>query len=224
MPYKPSKPKHEEGTDSWLMSYADMITLLLCFFIIFVSISEPKEKYLAAAMEGMQARFGSVNLANPFNAVFRSLEGVIDQYDLYRDATLERFERGMELEIASSRLFLENSAELNPENEELMQHMAEAFKAAEFADYTLVVEGHTSDAPLENHPKFASNWEFSAERAVSVVRALERDGIPAERLRAVGMAGAKPKLPNMTVDKVPIPENRTHNERILIRFERAKAE
>ena len=55
----PKKYIQEDNVDSWLMSYADMITLLLCFFVIFVSASEPKKEKLSAVTEGMLGKFGS---------------------------------------------------------------------------------------------------------------------------------------------------------------------
>ena len=53
----PRKQYQEENVDSWLMSYADMITLLLGFFVIFVSVSEPKKEKLNAIKEGVAGQF-----------------------------------------------------------------------------------------------------------------------------------------------------------------------
>jgi chemotaxis protein MotB len=58
----PRKIQPEENTDSWLMSYADMITLLMSFFVIFVSVSEPRKERITMLSSGMGGKFGTVDV------------------------------------------------------------------------------------------------------------------------------------------------------------------
>lgn len=59
--YKKKKHSQERGVDDWLMTYADMITLLLCFFAIFLSISAPKEEQFKTAREKVMEAFSSMD-------------------------------------------------------------------------------------------------------------------------------------------------------------------
>jgi chemotaxis protein MotB len=61
------------------------------------------------------------------------------------------------------------------------------------------VEGHTDDIPISTE-KFPSNWELSAQRAATVVRALADAGIAAQRLEAVGYADTRPLAANTSED------------------------
>jgi chemotaxis protein MotB len=69
------------------------------------------------------------------------------------------------------------------------------------------VEGHSDNQPI-NTRQFPSNWELSTSRATSVLRALMRDGVKQERLRAVGYADTRPLKPNST------PQGRAANRRV----------
>ena len=87
----PERRKHaqEDNVDSWLMSYADMITLLLCFFIVFVSVSEPKKDKLSAITEGMAQRFGLVDLTTPYQGLMHSLQTVTEAHRVLKDVSVE---------------------------------------------------------------------------------------------------------------------------------------
>jgi chemotaxis protein MotB len=92
-------------------------------------------------------------------------------------------------------------------------------KSANFQDYSITVEGHTDDVPIETN-LFPSNWELSTARAASVVRALVANGIPAAKLRAAGYADIMPKAPNRDGAGRPIPENQAQNRRVVIKLEK----
>jgi chemotaxis protein MotB len=73
----------------------------------------------------------------------------------------------------------------------------------------VMVAGHTDDVPIRNE-RFASNWELSTTRAVSVARVLSGSGIPARRIVAAGFGPYHPRAPNDS------PENRRRNRRIEV--------
>ncbi|MBV8634840.1 MAG: OmpA family protein, partial [Burkholderiaceae bacterium] len=76
-------------------------------------------------------------------------------------------------------------------------------------DNRVVVEGHTDNVPIQT-TQFPSNWELSAARAASIVRALQERGIAAERLEASGMADTKPKSSNSNA------QGRSENRRVSL--------
>lgn len=209
----------EENVDSWLMSYADMVTLLLSFFIIFVSVSEPKREQFTMITRGLANKFGSVDLSTPFNGVFTALSGVIENRQLIRDVAIERTERSIAMELASGTFFKKDSAQLRDDRLEALGDLAEAMKSGHYLDYRIIIEAHTSDVPI-NTPIYPSNWELSSARAARVVRFFAERGIAPERMVAVGHADTRPKVPNIDGSGRPIEANRDLNQRIVITFER----
>lgn len=209
----------EDNIDSWLMSYADMITLLLVFFVIFVSVSEPKKEKFSAAIESMKEKFGSVDLSTPFTGVYRTLQATIEEQQILKDVAVTRSEYAIQLELASNVFFKEGTADLDPDATGILADMAAAIKKIDFLDYTIVVEGHTNDLPVTS-PKYPSNWELSAARAAAVVRFFADHGIKPEKMSAVGYADTRPKVPNTDATGSAIVENRAKNRRVIITLER----
>ena len=219
----PERRKHqqEENVDSWLMSYADMITLLLCFFIVFVSVSEPKKDQISALTEGMEHRFGLIGMTTPYQGLMHSLETVTQTHSMLRDVGVEMTSSGVKMELASGTFFKLGTAEFLPDKLPVLKDIAATIKSMDYLNYQITVEGHTSDIQTTS-TLYPSNWELSAARAARVVRYLIDQGIPAARLRAIGYGGSMPEVSNLDEKGQAIPENRTRNERMVIRIEQEK--
>jgi chemotaxis protein MotB len=219
---KPQNRGHaqqEGGLDSWLMSYADMITLLLCFFVIFVSVSEPKKDKFAEITQGLVNRFGTVDLTTPLKGVFESVQEVVEKHQALKDVSVEKTQSGIAMEIASRRLFMVGSAEILDADKAMLTDVVASLKGADFLEYRIIIEGHTSDEKFES-ASFPTNWDLSAARAVHVVRYFIDQGVKPDRIRAIAYADSKPKVPNRDAGGEPITENREQNQRIVIKLER----
>lgn len=217
----PFRKKHaEENHEAWLMSYADMITLLLCFFIIFVSTSEPQEDNLAAATRGMKARFGTVDLSTPFDGALRVVQGVIEENKAFKALSVEKTERGMIVELSADTFFVPNTAELAPAKVLMLEEVVDSFKATGFQHYSISIEGHTDDQLVAEGTAFPTSWELSAARAARVARVFEARGVDTKRLEVIAFSGARPKVPNVDSAGKAVPENRERNRRIVISLER----
>lgn len=216
IPHK--KHQQEDNIDSWLMSYADMITLLLCFFIIFVSVSEPKKEKLSAITEGMAGKFGTVDLATPFQGVFRSMQEVVETHQILKDVAIEKSEKSLVMELSSLSFYKQKSAEFDEKMLPVLEELCNTLKSIDFMDYRITVEGHTNDVPVET-PMYPSNWELSSARAARMVRFFIDHGVKQNRLRAVGYADSRPKVPNLDSKGNAIIENRKLNERVVIKLE-----
>jgi chemotaxis protein MotB len=116
----------------------------------------------------------------------------------------------------SEVLFDRASADLGPDARDQLLPLANALRdiAAKIPpdiDWVLQVQGHTDRQPI-NTPQFPSNWELSTARAVSVVKFLIAQGIPANRLDAAGFGEFQP------VDTLEGPEAYRHNRRIELKL------
>jgi chemotaxis protein MotB len=210
----------EDNVDSWLMSYADMITLLLCFFIIFVSVSEPKKEKMAAITQGMAGKFGTVELATPFQNVFRSLQAVVETHQILNDVDIVKGENNLVIELSSLSFYKNRSADFDEKMLPVLEEIAKNLKSIEFMDYNIIIEGHTSDVPITT-ALYPSNWELSTARSARMARFFIEQGIEPKRLKAVGYADTKPKVANLDLHGNAIIENRKLNERVMIRIEQA---
>lgn len=209
----------DSSVDSWLMSYADLITLLMCFFIIFVSVSEPKRDKFTQVTHGLANRFGAVDIATPLQGSYLDLVKFVESNQLIRDIMVEKTDYGIRLDIASGVFFVPGSAELDGAKLETLNTIINTIKQLDFLEYSVRIEAHTSNAPVPSE-FYGSNWEFSAVRAAKIARYFEDNGIEGKRLETIGYGAARPKLPNEDAQGNPIEQNQRHNERIGILVER----
>jgi len=98
--------------------------------------------------------------------------------------------------VANDPVFIFGKGEIGAEGQERLAPLADALRGlvAEMPEafpWRLRIEGHSDIRPLRSHPLFASNWELSAARAVSMLRFLVAQGLPEDRLSAVGLADTR---------------------------------
>jgi chemotaxis protein MotB len=117
--------------------------------------------------------------------------------------------RTVTMQIQDEILFPTGEAELQPLGRDVIRRIAPLLTSA---GGDVRVEGHTDNVPIAND-RFASNWELSAGRATSVVRALIDEGIAPARLRATGYADTRPEQANDGET------GRAHNRRVALVIE-----
>jgi len=186
------------------MTYADMITLLLCFFAVFLSVSIPKK------ME--QAQLQTPQIQQAEETILPRI--VIPTKDEISDSITA-------LDTNSDAFFSSGSATLNSAGEVAVQGLAEKLKQDDYKNYEITVENHTDDNATGTS-QFPSNWELSSARAAAVVHYFLDQGIPARKLRAAGYADAFPKAPNRDFYGNPIATNQAQNRRIVIRLDKVE--
>jgi len=101
--------------------------------------------------------------------------------------------------ISGSVLFAFNSAELQPEGRQLLKSLAGPLAVyLASRDEALMVSGFTDDRQVRDggRAKFADNWELSAQRALTVMRALIEDGLPSSAVFAAAFGAEQPVAPN----------------------------
>lgn len=234
--WRPRRRSHDEtGIDDWLMTYADMITLLLCFFAVFLAIAIPDERKFEAAKQKVAEQFSNgnsdnlkgvhtlppseVDAAPQSEVLFEALPSIVDRFEDNKDIEVEKGDRITTIEMNSAPFFPVGAATLSQEGVVVLSELQPTLMSDEYKDYTISVEGYTDDNPIKT-PQFPSNWELSTARAASVVRSLIDLGVPAERLRAVGFAETSPKVPNRDTAGQPVPDNQAQNRRVVIRLEK----
>jgi len=195
------------GSMRWLLTYADMITLLLAFFVIMYAVSKVDAKKYKTFASSVQTAFGNpIALprepipapirprADPLIEILDQLRSNLDEADLREGRIqIERTPDAILLRFQDTVFFERGKAELGPEARGILDVVAGA--VADLPN-SIEAEGHTDLLPIRS-ARFPSNWELSVARATAVVRYLALShGISPLRLSARGLGEFKPLVPN----------------------------
>lgn len=217
------RPKKDEGSEeAWLVTYADAVTLVLCFFILLFSVSEPQQSSFKKISESLAAAGFTSNAeqeSDPVEVMQEEMEIMIEGAALESVMSVEQTDNGIQLELAAGHFYHSGSAKFKREAIGTLLKVVQILKDFDFDAYEMHVEGHTDDVPMRS-AMYPSNWELSAARATNIVRFLIANGLTAELMQATGYAETRPKVPNLDNQGRPIPENRELNRRVVIKVER----
>lgn len=213
-----------EESEEWVISYMDMVTLLMIVFLGMVAIlgmdgrlavaeGEPAPRTEEAAPPAGEVPVPTgpaptlapdAAAEKPLSPAARAWLDRLEAAGLPPDVDLAVAERRVTLVVRSPILFASGSAVLQPGARDLLAVLAPAVAAV---PGSITVEGHTDDVVIRNG-RYPSNWELSAARAATVVRALVELGVPPARLAAKGLADSRPVTPD--------PTRRAENRRVEI--------
>lgn len=209
--------EHEEDQE-WLLTYSDMITLLLAFFAMLIAVSTVDLNLWEQMKQGLRSEISKQeNVRTPLAEVKQDLDSLlaVEKTQGLVDITLDR--EGIKLFFTSSSFYSSGEANLLPTGEEIIDKVTQAMNALDFYKFNVDVEGHTDNVPIST-PIFPSNWELSVARASGVVKYFVQEGIEGERLKASGYADTKPVVPHVDDNGRNIIENRALNRRIVVRI------
>jgi chemotaxis protein MotB len=255
MPTRRKREVEEEHSnhERWLISYADMVTLLMVLFIVLFAISQVDQKRFEMLKDGMAAGFGQT--VSPFSgsdavlseqsvtplapirpvrmdiaegddrpgeeevakevlrqeqlrsqrtyadavAEVRRLERVrlrllaaLRKHGLQSDVRMRIDEQGLRVSLVSRHIvFRPNIANLSPRGRRVVDTLTPVLRAV---PDQLQIDGHTNQVKVK--PKFyATDWDLSAARAITVLRRLDEQGrIPERRLAAAAYGNTKPLI------------------------------
>jgi chemotaxis protein MotB len=186
----PKVAKVGHPAPAWVVCYADLMTELVCFFVILYALSAALNKNVQNAAQQVQEMMKEGKMSG---------EVKIDKEGL--KISIE--------EQGGASFFGSGAAEPTPEIDSKLALLTPAL-AKLVLDHEVLVEGHTDGQQIHND-YFDSNWELSTARATSVARLLiEKYHMPAANLGAVGYGGNRPIASNET------PEGRAKNRRVVI--------
>lgn len=217
---KPKRPK-KDNSERWLLTYSDLITLLLAFFVIMYGISSADAKKFSkfsAAMRrafnvgvlqgdpsasileqtvGISSEAGSAEdmsaSSSELDTIFNEMGGILQDEYFADKVTVGVRDEGVAISVSGNLLFASGRADLRPEAVKLLQAVARVLSRI---PNPVRVEGHTDDVPPTG-TEFPSNWELSGARAVAVVRYLtEIEGIDPSRFSAAAYSQYQPVVPN----------------------------
>ena len=202
---KSSSATESRHNDRWLISYADLVTLLLAFFIVLYAASDHERAQKIAQSFSAQNTGGEGILPGNDenkNTAVKILENPV----LMQKTKMRQTSRGLIISLSEAGFFASADAAVSQEAETVIKTLAASLKDL---NTPIRVEGHTDSTPISSS-RYPSNWELSTARASSVLARLIENGIAPERLSAAGYAGFQPVAENST------PEGRAQNRRVDI--------
>jgi chemotaxis protein MotB len=209
------------------VTYGDLMSLLLTFFVLLLSFSSIQESKFQEAIASLQEALGVFkqtesiiefdntvvpkedNSAHQNEEVlyeFRKMEQYLLENDLDIEVDLAMTPDGINIKIKDSFLFPSASAKLQPEGVEVLNKI---YGLLDGRENEVRVSGHTDSLPIHTI-QFPSNWELSAARAIAVARQFNVQGLSAARLSATGYGEFRPLATNETED------GRSQNRRVEI--------
>lgn len=231
-------PTDEPDDDSWMMTYLDMMTLLLVVTMALLALASKAHAPALAAppavavpsLHPVMLPQGLALLGRPLPAPVPppavakpsepepappappSAEQLLQDMGLAalgKDIEVLHSEAGLSFRLSSELLFDTGQAELNEQGISALQPLLAVLGSN---GHQVLVEGHT-DAEQMHSPRYPTNWELSSARAASVVRYLQDNGVSGRRLRAVGYGEMHPLADNASE------QGRARNRRVEIVLE-----
>ncbi len=233
MPDRKKEELKKKGAPEYMLTYGDMMTLLLCFFVMLLAMSNIDENKFQIAAASFQNALGGVLESFPTIPIHkdilvprlggdeqnkriavkaaREIREAVKKEKLDEAIKVKVTDKGIAIKIADPICFDIGKADIKPQFANVLNEVIRVINKV--PDNEIRVEGHTDNTPIHTQ-QFPSNWELSAARALSVVKFLyTKGGIHPSRLSAVGYGEFRPVAPNDSS------ENKQKNRRIEIYIE-----
>ncbi len=191
---------HEDTEGTWAISYGDMITLLLSFFVIFFSFDYKKEK---------EVRLDNSALGNLSGFVFKGeselsrVESTVPQEIIDTSSVVKKISDG-KLMVFFPHLSFFASAQttLTPEGRSVVRGFAKQYmKYAGKFKVKVIAYTDSRKVRARYHHRFKDNLELSVLRSVDVMRTLKESGVPGRRIELGGHGVLNPKYLSQLIDK-----------------------
>jgi chemotaxis protein MotB len=216
--YPAPRPFHDDS--NWLLSYADMMTLLCGFFIMLFSMAKLDVPQYNKFKKSIATQFGGVYVSGkPEENQFATQ--IIHELGEGTSAIVETDAAGVTVTFESATFFETLSAEMSEKGLKIISRLGSVVREREKnlgKKFNIAVEGHTDSRPITSGV-YASNWELSAARSTRVVRLLLEQGFSASHLTALSYADSRPKVeartPSGDWDEASLGKNRRVVVRIL---------
>lgn len=232
---KKKQKKAEEGTPDWMLTYGDMTTLLLTFFIALLTAAVFEGKEMQLILSAFQGSFGlmpggkslSAGVLSELGNTVESLpstekgrsmaKAVKEAVSLFqpeiraRKVVVDLTERGLKISLSSDAYFRKGSAELDIDKaREVLEKVSILLTRSDLVDRKIRIEGHTDASPTDPDGPWPTNWHLSTARALNVLGYLVDFGSDPARLSVAGYGEYQSIYPNDSE------ENMSKNRRVDI--------
>ena len=200
------KKSQSPGAPLWMVTYSDMVTLLLTFFVLLLSMAQMDKVKFREAAGSLKGAFGLMSSMDRTQVeqpkivrfapieddythrLYRRLQAEVMQLKIDKEITLVRDRGAVVLRVQDAILFESGQWRLKPEAAPVLRKIAGLVRPLPLH---LRIEGHTDDVPTARDD--FNNWDLSVNRAVSVLKFLVGEKlVPLDRMSAVGYGAERP--------------------------------
>ena len=197
--------------EGWLLSYADLITNLLIFFVMLLAAAQLSRTKMQQITQSLSGKEQPASLSS----IKEEIDEKIAKDGLQEMIRTDLTDDGLELSLNSGLVFDSGAAIIRPEELSTVDQMLETL--VPYADkYAFAVEGHTDSNPVISGI-YKSNWELSADRANAVRARLQQVGVEAKRIRVEGYADTIP-LPAASLEGLSELDRLARHRRVVVRI------
>ena len=232
------KKKADAGgvSSEWIVTYSDMVTLMLCFFVALFNPEDVDPAQVAAMISslsniglggntggftlsvGKSADLGNTVMSLPsmdrgrvLGTAYKKALSLFSPDVRSNKVKITSDERGLVITLASDAFFNPASARINIEQtRDILLRLGSLLGSDEIRHRKIRIEGHTDDAAVDPAGPWESNWELSTRRSISVLHYLTGIGVEERRFQVAGFADTMPVSSNDTA------EGRAYNRRVDI--------
>ncbi|MCC7441345.1 MAG: OmpA family protein [Bdellovibrionales bacterium] len=213
----PKKAADDES--NWLVSYADMMTLLCGFFIMMFSMSTLDKRKFEPVRESVAQAFGG-DYKSESAETARFVTQLVESNGVEKDVVIYSEPEGVAMVFHSTLFFDTLSANVTEQGRSVLRSIMDALSERQYMEmkkFRIVVEGHTDGRPVLSGP-YPTNWELSAARASRVVRLFVERGFDPENLLAIGYGDTRPWVPERLNDGKVDSNATMRNRRVVLRI------
>ncbi|MCL2282714.1 MAG: flagellar motor protein MotB [Fibromonadales bacterium] len=222
-------PKCPPPAPIWMATFTDLMSLLLVFFVLLITMANFDPVKYALTVESFQNSFGIMPSfpTVPIHPIIdipkktgdeqkkkqslkdaEKVKQIVESKNLEDAVKVDITEKGIAIMLRDPVGFTSGSADLKEQGQDILKDISDVIKNS--PDLKVRVEGHTDNVPMHSQ-RYRNNWELSSARSLSVVQLLSsQTGIRPENMSAVGYGEYRPVAPNSTN------EDRAKNRRIQI--------
>ena len=184
-------PVCEEFKDGWIFTYGDLVTLLLCFFILLFSMCKYEiEKFKSVAESFKPLPAGTPFMEEGNDSVVEQISKNVENTELGDSTNVTAESRGVVVSFSAQAFFEPESSELTADARKELQRFAQLLF---LLPNPIQIERHTDNTPLT---KWSSGWELSGARAARVARFLIETGLEADKVTAKAFGANRPRFRN----------------------------
>lgn len=207
----------EDEAESWLLSYADMMTLIACFFILMMAFANYDPAGFKQKAEVVAKGFAK-GKTMVTNEKFKEMNEEIAKHpELLKMSKITLNDSQMIIVMSGSVLFPHNGFTLSDEMTFLLDSLIDIIKSKGEDNYRIIIEGHSDNLPLPANFAFPNHWALAGARAAMVIERFEYFGFTPTNLKMISAGDSEPLAPNQDENGMPIAENNRMNRRVVIK-------
>jgi len=206
----------EESAGEWLVSYADMMTLIACFFILMMAFANydpvgfnKKAKELSQAFNQGKYKSSEIKLSELSEEISRHPE-------LQKKAKITVRDGEVIISFSGSVLFNEGSTDLKSDIIENLDVLIDIIRSRD-PSYMIIIEGHTDPLEYKQNSAVQSSWELGAIRSAKILARFEYFGFNPKKISSITRGDSEPVLDNFNEKGEIIKENAQENRRVVIK-------